>query len=119
MSTRFEISDQQKITTALITLASDIGSIHNIINASDNNSVIFTQTEKLCKEANTLAYNAEKGIFDVTEIKNVLENISKLANTIYRRKEINPLISDDLIGIIKKTVMDAENVVKLTTPIAS
>ena len=118
MSSNVKISENQKTTVAIITLASDIASVFSIIHAADANSDIFMQAKISLEEANKIAYKAEKGIFDLTEIKKVVENISKLANTVYRKKEINPLISDELISILKKTVIDSENVVKLATSIS-
>ena len=119
MNTKAENSDQQKITTALIILASDIGSIYSIINASDTNSEIFTKSKILHEEANTIGYNAEIGIFDLEKIKKMVAHLSNLAGTIYKKREINPLISDELISALKKAMIDAENVLKLTTAISS
>jgi hypothetical protein len=119
MNTEAKISDIQKITAAIITLAGDIGSIYSIVNASDYNSEIFTQAKFLHEEANRVAYKAENGIFDLTEIKKMVALVSNLANAVYKKKEGNPLISDHLISSLKKAMIDAENMTALTSFISS
>ncbi|MBP9793802.1 MAG: hypothetical protein KBC56_07380 [Flavobacterium sp.] len=119
MSTEAKISDAQKTTAAIVTLASDIGSIYSIINASDYNSEIFIQAKISKEEATKIAYKAEEGIFDLTEIKKMVDHLSQLANSVYKKRAHNPLISDQLISTIKKAMIDTENVVALTVQIKS
>lgn len=118
MSSNKMSSEKQKTTTAIIALASDIGSIFSIVNASDFNPDIYNQTKILNEEICKIGYKAEKEIFDAIEIKKMAEHLSKLTNAIYRKKEFNPLISDELISALKKTECDAENVVKLVNLIS-
>jgi len=110
-------SEKNKIKNAIVALASKIGSVYSIIFASEFNSEVSQQTKILYEETNKIAYKAEEEIFDVAEIKKVYKHISTLTSTINRKKAINPLISDELISIVKKALIDAEKVVKMITTV--
>ena len=51
----------QVATTAIVNLASDMCSILSILNAGDNNSLIFKQTQAVCTLMDDTAYDAEVG----------------------------------------------------------
>jgi hypothetical protein len=108
-------ADTQAALTAIDLLASDIGSIFNMVSITNFDSQIYIETKSIHKEMNEIAANADKGQLDLVRLSEVVSKIDKLSSLIHRKKALNPLIPNDLVELVSVAVNDSYIAIALTT----
>jgi uncharacterized coiled-coil protein SlyX len=128
-----EVEQLQAVVTSLIEKSTKF---QGFLAAADNDRTHSLATQNLLdsvvqsaldvKNNSAIAFNNmvladEKTKRTALEIKKMIDKliysaevVNKLSNLVIRKKDINPLISDELISIITSAVKDADNAVALT-----
>ena len=130
-------ADMQCSTNAIVKLAGDTGSIYSILSAADFSTILYVEIKKISAEIKAIANDAEllsRDAMDISIMAAESANISKQAKALLgniksinerlmvvvdhinnfeglalRKKELNPLISDELIAMVNTAVLDGEN----------
>jgi len=99
---------------AIKTVLKDLNGINNIVNAAWFGTAIYTQAEHVLKNVILITSQVEKGILNLKKVELLTVSITKLAQIIAKKKATNPLISQELVTSIDKTVGDANTALQLT-----
>ena len=110
--------DKQAVANAVVKLASDITDAFSIMGAEDFDSEIFTKTKALYDLASKTAYDAENDakkndLISLRQVKPIVDAVNELAAIVNKKKMTNPLISDELVGVLNIACKDATNMVSL------
>mgnify|MGYP000154694009 CR=1 FL=1 len=102
-------------TVAVIkTVLKDLNEINKIVNAASFGTAIYTQAEDVLKNVASIASQADKGTLNLKQVELMTISITELAQLIAKTKATNPLISDELVTSLDRTVDDANTALKLT-----
>ncbi len=111
------LSDRKKVATAIVQVASDLGSICSMAHAADFDTQLVSIVEKTSRRLNKLAQESQISLISLRRMKDADNWINEVHATVRSRKELNPLVSDELISLTENAITSSKLVLKLMSAI--